>query len=150
MVTNLDNQAGGVRLEERGVFGDVIHFQHNASLIGLELRHTDFLQQSVVYIEALAHQRPRQSRVGEVEENSLWAIQTLRVELNPLLKVDSHARAVGRGPVTKPSDVAESAALFSARGISGRFGIVGRGGFRTLARSLFSRRRFPSQLGYIR
>ena len=111
---NVDDQPRRVRQQKRVIVGEIIHFEHDPRLAWLELRNPDFLQKAVIDIEALAHQRRRQFRVVEIEEDPIGMIDALRSELDVLLQVDGHTRIVRRRPVSNAGHTGKTFRLVDA------------------------------------
>ena len=57
LAVNIDDQPVRIRQQEGFVVREIIDLEHHSRPAGLKLRHADLLQESVIHVEALAHQR---------------------------------------------------------------------------------------------
>ena len=141
---NINDEPVRVRQQESVVARQVVHFQHNPRAPRLKFGDANFLQEAIVHVEGLAHQRRSQFGVAQVEENAVWIRDALGIELHFLLDVNGDAGVVGRGPVANASDARQRAAA-GARGIRGFGRVVGVGaggaaGATDIGRLLLARR----------
>ena len=102
---NIDNQPVRVGQQERRILGDVIHFQHHPGRSLLVLRHPDLLQEAILHVEALAHQRRNQFRVRQVEEDAVRIGDAPSLVFHLRVQIDRHAGVVRRRPVPDARDL---------------------------------------------
>ena len=75
LAVNIDDQPVRIRQQEGFVVRKIVDFEHDARAAGLKLRHADLLQEAVIHIEALAHQRRRQLGVAQIEEDAVGIVE---------------------------------------------------------------------------
>ena len=95
----IDDQTRRIRQQKGVVIRQILHLENHTGLSALKLGYANFLKETIVHIESLANQGGSELGIQQVEENTIWTIDTLRLELDILLEIDGDTRIVGRRPV---------------------------------------------------
>ncbi len=127
LAVDIDDQPVRIRQQEGFVVRKIGHFEHNPRAPGLKLRHTNLLQEPVVHVEALAHQRRGQLGAAQVEENAVRTGNARRTELDVALQVDGDARVVRRRPVPDPGHARQPSRMGIRRFLPDARSVLGSG-----------------------
>src|ERR1035438_8586997 len=100
---NVDNEPVRMGQQKSVVARELVHFEHDPGAARLRLRHSNLLQEAVVDVESLAHQRRSEGGIAQVEKNAVRVRDALRGKLYLFLDVDGDASVVRRGPVANTS-----------------------------------------------
>src|ERR1700722_2417738 len=99
LAVNIDNQAVRIRNQKGVVLRKVGNLEHHPRAARLELCDSDLLQESVIYVKALAYQRGSQLGVAQIENNTVGMGNSLGAKLDLAFEVDGDARVVRGRPV---------------------------------------------------
>ena len=79
---NVDDQAVGIRQKKGVVIRKIVDLKHHPRATRRKLSHTNFLEEAVIHIEALAHQSGGELGVAQVKEYPRRTIEPLRRDIS--------------------------------------------------------------------
>src|SRR5215471_17738020 len=99
LAVDVDDEPVGIRQQKGFVRRETVDLEHHAGSLRLKLRDADFLEESIVDIEAFAYERGGQLRIPQIEEDTIWMRNSLRTKFHFAFQVNRHSSVVRSRPV---------------------------------------------------